>query len=729
MTDGRCGVSGSRVRALRLSLGRMQYLSIALTVSVRSSPSLLQRRTHADCCCCCCCCCCGALLLLQDISSYYAAYIRDRILSAQPTASKPFVLGLPTAASPKLVFSLLCDYVRKGELSFKHVVTFNMDDYVGVPTDHVESFHLYMRQQLYDHVDCPPENINLPNGNAEDLEAEAQRYEAKIASYGGIDLFLCGVGVDGHLAFNEPGSSLTSRTRVKTLSGALLDTHKKMFAGKNLETPRAALTVGVGTIMDSKEVLVIMTGANKALAVQQMLEGAVSHQWPITALQQHKNTMIGVDRASTQELKLKTITWYKEIEEIHTERVARAAAAAASKSSAGASSSSSSSSAPLRPLYIAGDIGATNARLQLKRAGGRSAGTSQEVLVGAEVYATKKYATLSEALKVFLAKYLPKGEQVYCMTLAVAGPVVSNKARITNLTWEMDGEGLKKEFGIQVVTLINDFVAVGLGVQGLSGSELELLYSPPPAAASSSSASSFDPSAHMSPDQTGVKGVLGAGTGLGECYLTHNGKHFDVHASEGGHADFAPRNEVETKMMAYIKALNPSNPDRVSNTRVISGMGLENAYGFFAKEYPGEANEEVATKIQSGQAQKAGEEDIDIGSVIAEAAREYKCKVCVRAMDFFACVYGAEAGNFGLRLLAYSGIYIAGGIGLKNVDVLRRNENQFLRNYLAKGRLSGTIARIPIYLIQHEHTGLLGSAVLCQREIRNRDDGVKETRF
>ena len=154
-----------------------------------------------------------------DLMSQWAAnYVVERINAANPTPEKPFVLGLPTGSSPLGMYSALVKAYQEGKVSFKNVVTFNMDEYVGLPVNHPESYHSFMFTNLFNHIDCPKENIHILNGNAPDLVAECEAYEKEIEKFGGIDLFLGGIGPDGHIAFNEPGSSLGSRTRQKTLT-------------------------------------------------------------------------------------------------------------------------------------------------------------------------------------------------------------------------------------------------------------------------------------------------------------------------------------------------------------------------------------------------------------------------------------------------------------------------------------------------------------------------------
>ncbi|MEE3696242.1 glucosamine-6-phosphate deaminase [Glaesserella parasuis] len=251
----------------------------------------------------------------EQVSRWAARYIVDKINAFQPTAEKPFVLGLPTGGTPLQTYKELIKLYQAGEVSFKHVVTFNMDEYVGLPLEHKESYHYFMFHNFFNHIDIPVENVNILNGMAEDVDAECERYEAKIRSYGKIHLFIGGVGVDGHIAFNEPASSLSSRTRIKTLTEDTLIANSRFFDNDVNKVPKFALTVGVGTFMDAEEVLILVTGYNKALALQACVEGAVNHLWTISALQLHRRAIVVCDEPATQELKVKTVKYFKQLEQ------------------------------------------------------------------------------------------------------------------------------------------------------------------------------------------------------------------------------------------------------------------------------------------------------------------------------------------------------------------------------------------------------------------------------
>ena len=250
----------------------------------------------------------------QSLSRWAANYVANKINAAKPTPEKPFVLGCPTGSSPLGMYKALVELNRQGKVSFQNVVTFNMDEYVGLPKEHPESYHSFMWNNFFNHIDIKKENVHILNGNAEDLEAECANYEKMIQEAGGVDLFMGGIGPDGHIAFNEPGSSLSSRTRVKTLTTDTIIANSRFFDKDINQVPKTALTVGVGTVMDAKEVMIVCNGHNKARALQQAIEGAVNQMWTITALQMHPHGIIVCDEAACDGLKVGTYRYFKDIE-------------------------------------------------------------------------------------------------------------------------------------------------------------------------------------------------------------------------------------------------------------------------------------------------------------------------------------------------------------------------------------------------------------------------------
>ena len=248
----------------------------------------------------------------KDMCAWAAQHIADAINNHKE--ARPFVLGLPTGSSPLGVYKNLIEMNKAGKVTFKNVVTFNMDEYVGLPREHDQSYWYFMHDNFFNHIDIPAENINILNGMAEDLEAECRRYEEKIASYGGIDLFLGGSGVDGHIAFNEPFTSLTSRTGVRVLTTDTRIVNGRFFGNDPEKVPAKARSVGIATVTDSKEVLILINGHNKARAMAAVVEGGVSQKWTCSALQMHPAAIIACDESACDELTVGAYKYFLDIE-------------------------------------------------------------------------------------------------------------------------------------------------------------------------------------------------------------------------------------------------------------------------------------------------------------------------------------------------------------------------------------------------------------------------------
>ena len=249
----------------------------------------------------------------KSASLWAANHIANRIGSFE-SADKPFVLGLPTGSSPLGIYSRLIALHKDGKLSFANTLTFNMDEYCGLPSSHPQSYHRFMMDNFFNHIDINPNNINILDGMAEDFSLECASYEQRIKASGGIELFLGGMGADGHIAFNEPGSSLSSRTRLKTLTTDTKIANARFFDGDPSKVTSTALTVGVATIMEAREVLIIVSGHSKARALQAVVEGGVNHIWTASCLQMHPKAIIVADDAATDELKVATVRYFKDIE-------------------------------------------------------------------------------------------------------------------------------------------------------------------------------------------------------------------------------------------------------------------------------------------------------------------------------------------------------------------------------------------------------------------------------
>ena len=212
------------------------------------------------------------------------------------------VLGLATGSTPIKMYEQLIRYHAEGELSFKKVQTFNLDEYIGIPEDHPQSYRHFMQEHLFDHIDIPRENTHIPSGMADPLE-ESEYYEARIAIAGGIDLQILGVGRNGHIGFNEPTSSLGSRTRVKTLAPATIRDNSRFFHAEE-EQPHLAITMGIGTIMEARKIILMAAGEGKADAVKALIEGPITAMQPASVLQLHQKTLVIVDRAAAGKLEM-----------------------------------------------------------------------------------------------------------------------------------------------------------------------------------------------------------------------------------------------------------------------------------------------------------------------------------------------------------------------------------------------------------------------------------------
>ena len=238
----------------------------------------------------------------DNVGFLTASYVKNRIKSFVSTKSKPyFVLALPTGGTAVDLYKNLVKFCQEG-LSFDKVVTFNLDEYVNLPENHPESYHTFMSKNLFNHIKMSKEQINILNGNATNLEEECNAYERKIKNYGGIDLFIGGIGQNGHIAFNEPKSAFDSRTHVVNLTQNTIVANARFFNGDISLVPTRALTMGLGTISDAKEVIIMATGPKKAQALYHAFEDKPSTDWPITVLQKHPRTFIIADKAAAAEI-------------------------------------------------------------------------------------------------------------------------------------------------------------------------------------------------------------------------------------------------------------------------------------------------------------------------------------------------------------------------------------------------------------------------------------------
>ena len=230
------------------------------------------------------------------------------IIASKVQKTPDALLGLATGRTMESLYSILIQKHQNENLDFSKISTVNLDEYVGLAGDHEQSYRFYMNKHLFSHVNIASENTHLPNGIAEDIPAECARYEKIISDKGGIDLQLLGIGTDGHIGFNEPGSSLVSRTRIKTLTKETVDQNGAIFGDPD-KVPRHALTMGVGTIMDAHQVILLATGSSKAHIIADAVEGPITSWVTASALQMHKSAFVIVDEEAAA--KLKNYDYYK----------------------------------------------------------------------------------------------------------------------------------------------------------------------------------------------------------------------------------------------------------------------------------------------------------------------------------------------------------------------------------------------------------------------------------
>lgn len=318
-------------------------------------------------------------------------------------------------------------------------------------------------------------------------------------------------------------------------------------------------------------------------------------------------------------------------------------------------------------MILAGDIGGTKTHLALFRVE-----REQLIQVRQEIFPSKAYAGLEEVIQKFLLK---SEGSIESACFGVAGPVIKGRCETTNLPWVVDAEQIGKQFGIPSVVLLNDLEATAYGALGLTEKEYCIIN-------------------QGQTDLQGNRVVIAAGTGLGEAILFWDGLGFRASASEGGHTDFAPRNPIEINLLEYLL----KSFDRVSYERVLSGQGLFSIYRFLRDTGYGEEPPWLSVRL-------AGE---DPAAVISEAALARKADLCVRTLEMFVSIYGAEAGNLALKSMATGGVYIGGGIAPKILNKLL--DGTFMKGFLDKGRYVSFMSRIPIWVILNEKTALLGAA-------------------
>lgn len=343
-------------------------------------------------------------------------------------------------------------------------------------------------------------------------------------------------------------------------------------------------------------------------------------------------------------------------------------------------------------LLLAGDIGGTKTILRLVEQPAEGSMYSLDEAT----YSSRDYPDLVPIVQEFLGAatehlgYTPVPQKA---CFAIAGPVVNNTAKLTNLVWSLDTKRLETELGIASISLINDFAAVGYGVLGLAESDLHTLQ--------------IGKLQVIAPIA-----VIGAGTGLGQGFLIPQGGTYQVFSSEGGHADFAPRSELEFQLLKYL--LDKHDIQRVSVERVVSGQGIVAIYQFLRDRQYCHESPEIGELIRTWE-QEAGqsEKTVDPASVISKAALKKSDRLCEQTMEMFVETYGVEAGNLALKLLPYGGLYIAGGIAAKNLPLML--EGSFLHAFTNKGRMRSLLEKVPLHIILNPQVGLIGAAISAAR--------------
>jgi glucokinase len=345
-------------------------------------------------------------------------------------------------------------------------------------------------------------------------------------------------------------------------------------------------------------------------------------------------------------------------------------------------------------VLLAGDIGGTKTILRLVKSDGGNLTTLHEA-----EYPSTAFPDPIPMVRQFLAEATDP-PTIAC--LAIAGPVVNQTSKLTNLGWDLEADRLAADLNLEKVSLINDFAAVGYGILGLQPEDVHILQAGEP-----------HPQAPMVSDRPGVIGVIGAGTGLGQGFLTHDGSAYQVFGSEGGHADFAPKTPLEFDLSRYL--LERNHIERVSVERVVSGQGIVAIYQFLRDRQMSSEGTAVGAIVSQWEAEMGRtHKTVDPAAAISQAAIANTDRLSEQTMELFIAAYGAEAGNLALKLLPYGGLYIAGGIAAKNLALIRESET-FINAFVSKGRMRSLLENIPVKIILNRQVGLIGAAVCADR--------------
>lgn len=345
---------------------------------------------------------------------------------------------------------------------------------------------------------------------------------------------------------------------------------------------------------------------------------------------------------------------------------------------------------------LAGDIGGTKTILRLVKAKSGPTGSLKLETLYHDRFVSAEFPDLVPMVKQFLVganAELESAPVPECACFAIAGPVVNNTSRLTNLSWFLEADRLQHQLDMSQVSLINDFEAIGYGVLGLEADDICTLQV-------------------GNPQADAPIAIIGAGTGLGQGFsIPHSSQHW-IFPSEGGHADFAPRSALEFQLLQYL--LEKHDIQRVSVERVVSGQGIVSIYQFLRDRQCLEESPTVGEQIRQWEREIGkSEKSVDPGAVISKAALEEDDHLCKQTIEMFVEAYGAEAGNLALKLLPFGGLYVAGGIAAKNLPFM--NSGSFIHAFLNKGRMSELLEKVPVHVVLNSQVGLIGAALKAAR--------------
>lgn len=340
-------------------------------------------------------------------------------------------------------------------------------------------------------------------------------------------------------------------------------------------------------------------------------------------------------------------------------------------------------------LLLVGDIGGTKTILRLVSV---EINSQSFETIAESTYVSNDFDDLVPMVQKFLTRVGDKKPARACF--AIAGPVVENTSNLTNLNWILNSDRLQQELGIKKVSLINDFAANSYGVLGLKEADLYTLQP-----------GEFRPNSPIA--------VIGAGTGLGEGFLIPQGQQYQPFSSEGGHTDFAPRNQLEIDLLKYLQI--KLKQEHISVERIVSGQGIINVYQYLRDSNFEQESTEIGHKIRSWEQNQ--DKTIDPAAIISQSALNQSDRLCLKTMEMFVEAYGAETGNLALKLLSYGGIYIAGGIAAKILPLMKNKS--FLLAFQSKGRMSTLLQQIPIHIVLNPQVGLIGSILYALQVEKN----------